>query len=135
MDPAAFVAMMGDRALEDKAHEAESSEAIPSVPVQAPVLSRVIILHNAFSPKLLVPNPYLQQADAGPRTSFPEVEREYLNMCCQFGYVRYTQVHSILRSTMNDISVPMVCSYRQASANDGVCSVKIGFATKEGAKA
>ena len=71
------------------------------------------MLKNAFNPKKLVRNPYLSKSEGdGPATSFPDVERHYVSLCAQFGYVRYAT----------------------ASCIDGICTVKVGFATKEGAK-
>jgi hypothetical protein len=91
MDGPTFVAVLGERAQEN----AQFEDAPPVAPIQAPILSRVVILRNAFSQKLLVKNPYLSHHDEGSssgiRTSFPEVERDYLSLCAQFGYVRYTQ--------------------------------------------
>ncbi len=90
MDDARFRAHLEGRPPEPRPPEPPEQSAPP---VQAPILSRVIILRNAFSPKLLVRNPYLDQGEEaeGPRVSFPEVERDYISVCAQYGYVRYTQ--------------------------------------------
>jgi len=104
------------RALFTDGNDGAGAEAPPAPPVVTPILSRTLVLKNAFNPKRLAKNPYVQNADdddAGPPTAFPDVEKYYISLCCQFGYVRYAS----------------------ASVEDGsVCVVKVGFATKEGAK-
>lgn len=91
------------------------TDAQTAVPVVTPILSRTLVLKNAFNPKRLAKNPYVQNADddAGPPTVFPDVEKYYISLCCQFGYVRYASA---------------------SVSEDGTCIVKVGFATKEGAK-
>mmetsp|Transcript_37795 Transcript_37795/g.84442 ORF Transcript_37795/g.84442 Transcript_37795/m.84442 type:complete len:271 (-) Transcript_37795:1114-1926(-) len=89
------------------------------VPVQAPILSRTLVLRNAFNPKRLQRNPYLDGAGEGEdeeapkKRIFPDIEREYTAKCAQFGFVRYTSA---------------------SATSDGGCEVRVGFATKEGAK-
>jgi hypothetical protein len=86
--------------------DADAEGAPP--PIQAAILSRVIILRNAFDPKRLVKNKYL--ADSPTKTTkkegtdgdssnekskpaatartFPDVERQFLASCSQYGFVR-----------------------------------------------
>jgi len=93
----------------------DGTDAPSAPPVVTPILSRTLVLKNAFNPKRLAKNPYVQNAaddDAGPPV-FPDVEKYYISLCCQFGYVRYASARV---------------------GEDGTCLVKVGFATKEGAK-
>lgn len=125
----AFTTIIGERAAAAMAEEERDAElraltagdgALEAPPpVVAPILSRCLVLKNAFNPKRLAKNPYVggpctDGGDDALPTAFPDVEKFYLSLCCQFGYVRYTSA--------------------SAARPEGVCLVKVGFATKEGAK-
>jgi hypothetical protein len=120
----AFTAIIGERAAAAMAEEECDAELgaltvdPAAAPVVAPILSRCLVLKNAFNPKRLVKNPYLDgpdvNGDAAAPTAFPDVEKFYLSLCCQFGYVRYVAA---------SVQPP-----------EGLCVVKVGFATKDGAQ-
>ena len=64
-----------------------------AAPINALVLSKTVILRNAYSPKKLVLNPYLHTAtdeNGGFDTSsiLREIEAKYFYECAQFGCVR-----------------------------------------------
>ena len=103
MDGPDFATFLGDRPPEtcDAVPLDDGSEAEAPPPIQVAILSRVIILRNAFDPKRLVKNKYLSSDDsvengdigssrnskAAMRT-FPDVEKKMLSTCAQYGFVR-----------------------------------------------
>eukprot|EP00617_Octactis_speculum_P006359 CAMPEP_0185778986 /NCGR_PEP_ID=MMETSP1174-20130828/94263_1 /TAXON_ID=35687 /ORGANISM="Dictyocha speculum, Strain CCMP1381" /LENGTH=471 /DNA_ID=CAMNT_0028467921 /DNA_START=214 /DNA_END=1626 /DNA_ORIENTATION=- len=99
--------------LEKLMQDAEPNTAM--CPVNAPALSRTVILRNAFSPKKLAANPYLNgdedEGEEGEITAgmLARIESKTLYQCAQFGFVRFT-----------------------TASED--CSVLVAFAVKESAK-
>jgi hypothetical protein len=98
-----FATLLGGRPSEFSAPPETSDRDTPP-PLQAAILTRVIILRNAFDPKRLIKNKYLSDSDSasddrsGVRT-FPDIERQFLSLCAQYGFVRLVFFTSVVLSS------------------------------------